>query len=117
MRYLALALALSLTAAAASAHSPMNASTPASGAVLTAAPETIDMSFKHPVRLTKVTLTEAGAKAIEVDLSASKAFAESFSLPVSDPLSGAVAIEWRAIAQDGHAMKGVISFTVEKPRP
>ena len=91
----------------------MQSSSPADGAVLAAAPETIDIQFKKPVRLTKVTLTPASAEAVEIDLSTAKGFADSFSLPVSDPLSGVIEMDWRAIAQDGHAMKGVISFTVD----
>ena len=113
MRRFLIALACTSLPTAALAHSPMTSSTPADGAVLATAPEKVEMGFGDPVRLTKVTLTPEGAAAVELDLSAAKAFADSFSLPVDAALSGAVELEWRAIAPDGHAMKGVISFTVD----
>lgn len=113
MRVLSAALVAVFLASQAWAHSPMTGSQPEEGAVLAAAPDAIEMWFKHPVRLTKVTMTTASAETIDVDLADAKAFSGAFKLRLEGAPSGPVEIEWRALAKDGHAMKGVISFIVE----
>lgn len=90
----------------------MIGSKPEDGAVVATAPNAIEMQFKQPVRLTKVTITSDATQVVAIDLSGAKAFADAFNLPLVGAPSGPIKIEWRALAQDGHAMKGKFSFTV-----
>ncbi|MEL6226628.1 MAG: copper resistance CopC family protein [Pseudomonadota bacterium] len=106
---LALYLSLALPAAA---HSPVESTTPVDDSIVASAPETISMVFGKPVMLTKVRL-ENGGQTTDLDLAGSKGFATEFALPAGAELSGPCTVEWRALAQDGHVMKGSFTFNVE----
>ena len=107
----ALAICLALLANVA-AHSPVSSTTPAGGATLAAAPAVLVITFRSEVRITKVTVTSDAGDVINVDLSGKKSFATEHRLPAPDLASGKHQVEWRALAKDGHAMKGSFSFTI-----
>ena len=107
--FFALALALALPAAA-MAHSPVKATTPPDGVSLAAAPNEIAMKFDAPVRLTKVTVVVGDGDETALDLSGAKRFATEFKLPCTLGASGLYTVTWRALAKDGHAMKGDFRF-------
>lgn len=98
---------------AAFAHSPLSATKPADSAVLSGAPEAVGLTFKRNIRLTRVTLSVAGAAAVDLDLGSQTGFVTDFALPVADMGAGVYAVEWRGLGDDGHAQQGTFSFTVE----
>lgn len=116
MRTLFIAIILSLTLIAnAYAHSKVKTSLPADGAELGQIPSSIEINFEMPARVTKVSLSHTeGAEDHEDRLDIpTKDFVTSLSLTPELYGAGQYEIEWRALAEDGHAMKGSFSFTVK----
>ena len=102
-----------LLAASAVAHSPLQSVTPSDGAVLTAAPEAIEMRFRGGARLIRFQLVN-DADGTKVGLGESHLMVESDEhriilppLPVGD-----FTVSWRALSEDGHVIKGGFSFSV-----
>ena len=103
-------------AAPAAAHDPLHGSDPADGAVLSAAP-------------TQVVLTFAAAQAgigAEVVVTGpdgttwSDGPAQTSDVTVTQPLlpsmpDGAYVVTWRSVAQDGHPVSGSFGFTLQLP--
>jgi methionine-rich copper-binding protein CopC len=109
-RLMMLALGLVL-AAAAQAHTPLKASVPAADAAV-AAPKALELDFGGDVRLTAVSLTDAGGTAKHLD-AAPTAVASKFSLGIHEPLApGAYKVVWRAVGGDTHIISGEFAFTV-----
>ena len=75
MRLFILAGLFVLMAAAASAHSRLNTTAPADGAVLAQAPAHIVLTFAKRLRLTRVRMTHDDGPAVDLELGAHKAFA------------------------------------------
>lgn len=109
-RLITLALGLVL-ATAAPAHTPLKSSVPAAEASV-AAPQVIELTFGGDVRLTAVTLTDAGGAAKHLD-AVPAAIASTFTLAVHEPLApGAYKVVWRAVGGDTHIITGEFAFTV-----
>jgi len=109
---LALAFALSWMDGVVYAHSALQHSQPANGAILDKAPEAIELAFDSPLRITVFKLLDE--KGAEIPLSRSVDFepAESFrAVPLAMP-PGLYWVEWRGLALDGHAMQGGFGFEV-----
>ncbi len=104
---------LILSATAAVAHSKLNTTAPANGAVLAQAPARIVLSFAKRIRLTKVRLRHGDKAAVDLDLRGQKGFATRIAIPIPGGGSGLYRIEWRGLAADGHAMRGRFSFRVQ----
>ncbi|MCH2096614.1 MAG: copper resistance protein CopC [Rhodobacteraceae bacterium] len=95
------------------AHSRIDTSVPAHGAVLAEAPAEVSFSFTQSIRLTQVELTYAERDAVTLDLDGQKRFDRKFALPLQSMGAGTYRIEWRGLAKDGHAMQGELTFMVE----
>lgn len=100
----------------ATAHDPLVGSDPADGAVLSAAPTQVVLTFAAP---------QAGIGA-EVAVTGpdgatwSDGPAQTSDVTVTQPLlpalpDGAYTVTWRSVAQDGHPVSGVFGFTLELP--
>ena len=95
------------------AHSPLDGTTPENEATLTEMPTEVLMDFKRDIRLTRVAITHADTHSINIDLSDQTAFTQEFALPVQDMGAGKYVVKWRGLGADGHALKGIFSFTVD----
>ena len=96
---------------AAYAHTELSASMPADKAALDAAPKEVMLHFTEAVRLTALSLTKQGAAAAELGpLPAGKS--QHFAVPARELSAGAYTVEWRALSDDGHALRGAFGFTV-----
>lgn len=105
-----LVLALCLTAAPAAAHSVLESSVPADGAVVREA-KSVSLTFAAPVRLVALRLVVDGADvALEVDRTAAPA--TTYTIPLPELGEGRYQIKWTAIAQDGHDVDGSFSFAI-----
>ncbi|MGM0559731.1 MAG: copper resistance CopC family protein [Pseudomonadota bacterium] len=94
------------------AHSPMKESTPASGATVQSAPETLQVSFNNPVIFTNVEVHQDGEE-IPVEFERSSKAAEDHSVTLPSLSDGNYTVSWSALSpDDGHAMQGTFSFTV-----
>ena len=113
MKYLIVAALFALSAVPASAHSKANKMEPANGAIVSAVPSDVSLTFVKEIRLTKVSMTHAGKHSEELNLGDQKAFSKEYSVPMKDLGAGSYVIEWRGLGDDGHAMNGSFSFEVE----
>ena len=113
MKPIVLAALIALTASAASAHSRLNATVPADGAVLAQAPVQIVLTFAKRLRLTRVRLIHGDGPALDLDLGGQKSFGTRFTVPLAGKGRGLYRIEWRGLAADGHVMRGGFEFRVK----
>ncbi len=94
------------------AHSKAPKVTPADGSVLAEAPPALGFSFSEAIRLTAVRLYDESGREVELpgrrDMTAAQD--REIALPPLD--AGLYRVEWRALAADGHPMKGAFSFTI-----
>ena len=95
------------------AHSPLDGTTPVNEATVTEMPTEVLMDFKRDIRLTRVAITHADTHSMDIDLSDQTAFTQEFALPVQDMGAGKYVVKWRGLGGDGHALKGIFSFTVD----
>ena len=113
MKPILLAGLFGLMTSAVFAHPRLSMSTPENGAVLTAVPTHVLLTFETQIRLTKIEMTHQPHRAIQLDLGDQKAFATEFVVPLTRMGKGQYRIEWRGLAIDGHVMRGDLTFHVE----
>ena len=113
---------------AANAHSPLSSSFPKNGEALDVPPHEIVMNFKSPAKLIKVKLTKSttnhgngflgglfeGDDGEPVPLG--KSFLMSMNtrqiIPMPSLGEGDYSLSWRAMGEDGHVIKGELTFKV-----
>lgn len=113
-----LAFGLHLTLAAlmvtgpAAAHSPLASLSPADGAAV-AAPPAIEMEFRGLSKLVRFDLTHVDEESV-VELGRSHLLVDGTShvIKLPDLPPGEYEAKWRAMAVDGHVMKGGFAFTI-----
>ena len=98
------------------AHSPLKSTSPENKATVNAVPTEITINFGKPARLTKVTLIHSTSDKTHSDKVAlpSKKFEKSFKLIPEFRGAGKYQVDWRALSNDGHALKGSFTFSVEE---
>jgi len=86
-------------------------SSPSNGARFMFAPKTLTLRFNEPVQLAELKVT-GSQKDVPIAVNrAAKAAAEmKVPLPLLTP--GRYTVKWSATANDGHAVKGTLSFSV-----
>lgn len=113
-KWAALAVLAALAAGPAVAHSELAATVPPDGAVLSAPPGVISMTFDAPVRVTMVRLTDEAGEAFALTLPQATRPATVFEArPVPLP-GGRYVLAWRGLSADGHPVKGRFSFEVRR---
>ncbi len=113
-----LGLALVLATAPAGpalAHAELRASEPAEGAVLSAPPGRIALSFTEPMQVTSLRLLDDAGRERPLRREGARTAATAETRAgVPDPLPpGAYRIEYRGLSADGHVGGGVVRFRVE----
>ncbi len=95
-------------------HSAMKAGTtmPADGEVVTGSPDHLMIQFGHAMSIERLTLTTLTGEVIDVDVSAVSKTAH-FMVELPELQADDYTADWRASGDDGHAMSGSFSFTVE----
>lgn len=84
---------------------------PADGAMLSAAPARFTVTFPHSMTLKTLSVTAEGAAAVAVPVpDAAPSATVEVSLPILAP--GTYAADWAAVGEDGHQMSGVVRFMV-----
>lgn len=110
-----LATALGLGGGAALAHNAYDSSTPTDGEVLTVAPTEWTITFTKDVPLDSASAEIITADGVRSDLGPALAGTQAnvirFALPAA--LSGAVALRWKLVSDDGHVVSGRVAFTVD----
>ena len=96
----------------ATAHSALKVTTPPNEAIIAEAPSEIRLNFVHGIHLTRLTVTHTtGTK--KLDLSTYPGFTKKYQIPFNAVGVGKYLIEWRGLSDDGHALNGNFSFTIE----
>lgn len=93
----------------ANAEAPLVRTVPADGATV-AAPQILSLTFREPVRLAEVTITGPSGEMPMMVTSAGEQ--TDYQLPLVDLEAGTHEVRWRALARDGTALEGRLSFTV-----
>ncbi|MEQ1770011.1 MAG: copper homeostasis periplasmic binding protein CopC [Devosia sp.] len=108
-------VALLMAAGPALAHAELETAMPAPGTSGTSPAELrLDFSEGLALAFTSVTLTGADGVIIETGaLALDPADATILVVPLPVPLpAGAVSVDWKAVADDGHKSQGSYSFTI-----
>ena len=109
-------------------HSPLKLANPMDGASLTEAPTEYKMLFKSPAKLIKFQKVEnnnkkssslkglfkkSDGKLIEINYKPSLVLSESHLIKLPKINFGSYEVRWRAMGEDGHVLKGVLTFEVK----
>lgn len=113
MKKLAAFALITSLATSAAAHSPVDMTNPMDGAIISAVPVEITMNFSNGTRLTRMDMTHQSHPVVELELGEQSGFGHNISVPLESMGTGTYRIEWRGLGEDGHAMRGEFSFTVE----
>lgn len=97
------------------AHSPLKSTSPENNAKLDDVPEMLHLTFSKPARIVKVVMTHTNGDAShETKLKLpNKEIANEIHLTPEFMGTGEYVVDWRALSEDGHTIKGEFSFTVD----
>ena len=115
---------------AANAHSPLASSSPQNGETLDVPPTVVFMEFKLPAKLIKVDLTKQSDKqgksllgrlfgggdngdSIPLGTSLLMTTDKRQVIPLPSLKDGSYLLRWRAMAEDGHLIKGDLTFNIK----
>ncbi len=114
MRYIFALIGLIICTEGAWAHSKINKTMPADGAILKQSPQDIAFHFDKTIRITRIVLSHESSNAVGLDyLDGYEDYNNRFKLPIVSMGNGAYQVQWRGISQDGHVMQGDLRFAVE----
>ena len=112
-------------------HSPLKQANPMDGALLSEAPTEYKMLFKSPAKLIKFEIFQKGEsnnkkpsllkglfkksddKLIEINYQPSLVLSESHLIKLPKINFGSYEVRWRAMGEDGHVLKGILTFEVK----
>ena len=95
-------------------HSPLKLSNPMDGASLSKAPTEYKMLFKSPAKLIKFEIfKKSDGKLIEINYKPSLVLSESHLIKLPKINFGSYEVRWRAMGEDGHVLKGILTFEVK----
>ena len=112
-------------------HSPLKQANPMDGALLTEAPTEYKMLFKSPAKLIKFEIFQKGqnnnkkpsllkglfkksdGELIEINYKPSLVLSASHLIKLPKINFGSYEVRWRAMGEDGHVLKGVLTFEVK----
>lgn len=100
-------------------HSPLKLVDPIDKAVLTEAPTEYKMIFKSPAKLIKFEILKQAEEKdkkpspLKLNYKPSKLWYESHVVKLPKISNGSYEVRWRAMGEDGHVLKGTLSFEVK----
>ena len=95
------------------AHTHLEAAEPADGAVLKAAPATLDLSFGEAVQLLKVDIANATGAAQDIGFAPAANAAKTFSITLPALAPSTYTVNWTVLGADGHRVEGHFGFTID----
>ena len=98
----------------ASAHSPIANLIPSDGSVLTEAPKEIQIEFVNPAMFTKFEIInmENNNKKVDLPKEFLMVLSDKHTIKLPELGSGKYKTDWRAMASDGHVIKGKFTFEI-----
>ena len=112
-------------------HSPLEKAIPTDGAVLATPPTEYKMLFKSPAKLIKFEIFQKGednnkkpsllkslfktsnGKFIQINYKPLLVLSKSHSIKLPNINVGSYEVYWRAMGEDGHVLKGILTFEVK----
>jgi methionine-rich copper-binding protein CopC len=94
------------------AHTAIKISNIENGAILAFSPAAFEFSFSANVGLAALELQMQGDNPVSLEYDSPTTMRKEFSAPLPELRPGAYIIRWRAVANDGHVMRGEISFVI-----
>ncbi|QBL09645.1 copper resistance protein CopC [Rheinheimera sp. D18] len=104
------AIAVLLMATTVSAHVDLTETVPADEAMLMQSPTMLKLTFSGPVRMMKLSLTDAEKNAVKFGFTPSATTASEFEWPLPSFKSGNYQVSWIVMGEDGHKMSGDYGF-------
>ena len=129
-KIIAIFILLSLPTMALS-HSPLKQANPMDGALLTKTPTEYKMLFKYPAKLIKFEifqkvqsktkkssllkslLKNSDWKLVKLNYKPSLVLSKSHLIKLPKINYGSYEVRWRAMGEDGHVLKGILTFEVQ----
>lgn len=115
-----IAICMAIVTAAASPHLALKESSPKKDETVSTSPETVTLWFTQAPQMagTSVRLLPSGGEPMELEAATAKEDDPTVVvLTVSEPLAdGDYEVMWRAMAQDGHTIRGDFDFKVQAAR-
>lgn len=106
-------LVVLVPAGPAQAHDRLTDSDPAQGATLDSAPEEVTLTYSAAVQDVGGSVEVMDADGTAVGVGSPKAEGSTVTTAIEDDLAaGDYEVRWRVVSSDGHAISGVIDFTV-----
>ena len=95
------------------AHTHLEKTSPADGAILDSSPSELTFHFSEPTRLTATTVQKEGEKQPVALKSTANTPAKDVNLTFpSRTTPGKYVVSWRAVGADSHVMSGKFRFTI-----
>jgi copper transport protein len=108
-----LALVALIAPASASAHATLIGTTPADGAVLDRAPQTVRIEFDDRIHVAHGNAAVSNASNASVLAGAPHIAGHTLVLPLRTGLAdGSYSVRWSIVSEDGHREQGVLAFAV-----
>jgi methionine-rich copper-binding protein CopC len=84
----------------------------AENAKLAASPPDFTMEFEGKTTLASISLMDAAGKDVPLGYKPPHDKASSFKIPLPKLATGGYMLMWKTIGADGHAMSGMVNFTI-----
>ena len=113
------------------AHSPLEQASPMNGAILTTPPTEYKIRFKSPAKLIKIEIYQKSQSAkkkvsllenifkksekklVKLNYKPSLALSRNHSINLPEIKFGSYEVRWRAMGEDGHVLKGILTFEIK----
>jgi copper transport protein len=102
---------------AVSAHAQLIGSNPAPGAILDAAPASVELVFSEPITAAGRGISVYGPDGRLVQSESARVQGSRLSVPLSAGTEGTYAVVWTVIAADTHPSRGLLTFSVGHASP
>src|SRR5665213_829890 len=107
------AVAALIAPASAAAHATLIGTTPADGAVLDRAPQSVRVQFDDPVHVASGNAAVSNANNSSVLGGAPRTVGHAVILPLRTGLAdGSYSVRWSIVSDDGHRQQGVLAFAI-----
>lgn len=91
------------------AHTALSESTPPNGAMLSQAPDKLQLKYTENVRLLRAKLMR-GEEEVEINFHASAAQSKEFAIPLPTLEHGHYTVSWAVMGEDSHTVEGSFGF-------
>jgi copper transport protein len=113
-RWLTLALTVFVCSSVASAHARLERTEPKANSTLRQPPKTVELWFSEGLEasMSTATVTDQTGRRVDKNNAALSEGNKKLQVGLEDLGSGTYTVDWKALSNDGHTMKGKFTFTL-----